>query len=77
MCYSLNERGKFMEKLTKREVVILKLITLGYQNIQISETIYISIHTVKAHIRSIIRKLDAKNRAHAVYIAVTNHLLDD
>ena len=77
MCYSLNERGKFMEKLTKREVVILKLITLGYQNIQISETIYISIHTVKAHIRSIIRKLDAKNRAHAVYIAVTNQLLDD
>lgn len=70
-------RGKFMEKLTKREVAILKLITLGYQNIQISETIYISIHTVKAHIRSIIRKLDAKNRAHAVYIAVTNHLLDD
>ncbi len=66
-----------MEKLTEREVAVLRLITLGYGNSQISKIIFISIHTVKAHISSIIRKLDAKNRTNAVYIAIKNNLLDE
>lgn len=66
-----------MEKLTEREVAVLRLITLGYWNNQISKIIFISIHTVKAHISSIIRKLNAKNRTNAVYIAVKNNLLDE
>ena len=65
-----------MEKLTDREITILKLIMQGYANSQISKKIYISIHTVKAHIASIMRKLDAKNRTNAVYIALKNNLLD-
>ena len=66
-----------MQKLTKRELTILRMITQGYGNEEISEIIFVSIHTVKAHISSIIRKLDAKNRTNAVYIAITNHLLDE
>lgn len=65
-----------MQKLTEREITILKLIMQGYANSQISKKIFISIHTVKAHIGSIIRKLDAKNRTNAVYIALKNNLLD-
>ena len=65
-----------MQKLTEREITILKLIMQGYANSQISKKIFISIHTVKAHIGSIIRKLDAKNRTNAVYIALKNKLLD-
>ncbi len=65
-----------MEKLTDREITILKLIMEGYANSQISEIVFISIHTVKAHIASIMRKLNAKNRTNAVYIALKNHLLD-
>ena len=65
-----------MQKLTEREITILKLIMQGYANSQISKIIFISIHTVKAHIGSIIRKLDAKNRTNAVYIALKNNLLD-
>ena len=65
-----------MEKLTDREITILKLIMQGYANSQISKKIYISIHTVKAHIASIMRKLNAKNRTNAVYIALKNNLLD-
>ena len=64
-----------MKKLTEREVDILKLITKGYDNNQISKKIFVSIHTVKAHISSIIRKLDAKNRTNAVYIAIKNHMI--
>ena len=66
-----------MEKLTEREVAVLRLITLGYGNNQISKIIFISIHTVKAHISSIVRKLNAKNRTNAVYIAVKSNLLDE
>lgn len=66
-----------MEKLTQREKTILKLITQGYGYRQISKLIYVSTHTVKAHISTIIRKLDAKNRTNAVYIAIVSHLLDE
>ena len=66
-----------MERLTEREVAFLRLITKGYGNSEISEIIFVSIHTVKAHISSIIRKLHAKNRTNAVYIAIKNHLLDE
>ena len=45
-----------MEKLKNREITILKLITQGYENSEISKTIFISIHTVKAHISKIIKK---------------------
>lgn len=65
-----------MERLTNREIDILRLLTLGYANWQISEIIYVSTHTVKAHISSIIRKLDAKNRTNAVYIAIKNNIID-
>ena len=66
-----------MEKLTKREVAILKLIRQGYENYEIGQIIFISSHTVKAHISAIMRKLNARNRTNAVYIAMINHMLDD
>ena len=66
-----------MERLTEREITILKLITQGYDNLEISKTIFISIHTVKAHTSKIIKKLNAKNRTNAVYIAIKNNLLDE
>ena len=66
-----------MERLTEREITILKLITQGYDNLEISKTIFIIIYTVKAHISKIIKKLNAKNRTNAVYIAIKNNLLDE
>ncbi len=66
-----------MQQLTQREKTILKLITQGYGYTQISKIIFVSTHTVKAHISAIIRKLEAKNRANAIYIAVVSHLLDE
>ncbi len=66
-----------MEKLTHREKTVLKLVTQGYGYAQISKLIFVSTHTVKAHISSIIRKLEAKNRANAIYIAIMHHMLDE
>lgn len=68
---------EILEKLTKRELLILKLITEGNANDEIGEIIHISIHTVKAHISSIMRKLNAKNRTNAAYIAAINNLFDE
>lgn len=66
-----------MEKLTEQETIILQQIVHGYNNVQISKSTYISIHTVKAHISSIFKKLGAKNRANAVYIALKNKIVNE
>lgn len=64
-----------MEKLTEREITILELLTQGLDNKEIAGIIHISRHTVKAHMSAIIKKLDAKNRTNAVYIAAIKHLI--
>jgi len=49
-------------KLTKQELKIVSLIKDGYKNIEISESLDISINTVKSHIKNIYEKLNVKNR---------------
>jgi DNA-binding NarL/FixJ family response regulator len=65
-----------MKELTEQEKIILCNVAVGYNNSQIGKLCYISVHTVKAHIGSILKKLEAKNRAHAVYIAVKNNIIN-
>lgn len=60
--------------LTQRERQVLKYLTKGFDNEEIAKFLFISKHTVKAHMSSIIRKLNAKNRVNALYIATVNHL---
>lgn len=57
-------------ELTQRERKILEFMTYGYDNSEIAEHIYVSIHTVKAHVSTIIKKLNAKNRTDAACKAV-------
>lgn len=64
------------ESLTKREFDVLKLLTLGSSNQEISEKLFISLPTVKTHLRKINNKLDAKNRMEAVMIARQKKLID-
>lgn len=59
-----------MYNLTQRETLILDYITEGYDNQEIASKIYVSIHTVKAHVSTIIKKLHAKNRTEAACKAV-------
>ena len=56
--------------LTQRELFILSLIAKGYNNIEISDIVNISYHTVKIHVSSILRKFNAKTRAQAAIRAV-------
>ena len=58
-----------MEKLTARECDVLELMKYGYDNREIANIVFVSRHTVKAHVTSIIRKIEAKNRTNAIYLA--------
>jgi LuxR family maltose regulon positive regulatory protein len=52
--------------LSRREVVVLHLISKGYSNKTIARELYITPETVKSHIKRIALKLSTKTRAEAV-----------
>jgi len=54
------------EILSPRELEILHLIAEGLTNEQIARQLFLSLYTVKAHVRNIFAKLDATNRTQAV-----------
>ncbi|CAI8699399.1 LuxR family transcriptional regulator, maltose regulon positive regulatory protein [Pseudomonas sp. IT-P74] len=58
--------SKNHERLTAREVAVLELLAEGFSNREISERLYISTNTVKAHIKHINSKLGVTRRAQAV-----------
>ena len=68
--------GKTMETLTAplthRETQILNYISEGNSNKQIARILEISEQTIKNHVSSILRKLNANDRAHAVALAIRN-----
>jgi DNA-binding NarL/FixJ family response regulator len=57
------------EALTRREGEILRQLVLGQSNKTIAAKLALSVGTVKTHVKSILRKLDATNRTEAVAIA--------
>ena len=63
-------------ELTELEIEIMKYVALGLENKEIGKICFISPHTVKAHLSVIFRKLAAKNRSHAVYLAHKNNYID-
>ena len=50
------------EPLTSREEELLILVARGRTNQEIADELYLSISTVKTHLTSLMRKLDARNR---------------
>ena len=70
----MNDEYFFSEKkdksLTVREKQVLILLCQGYTNKQIGKYLDISSHTAKAHVCSILQKLDAKDRVQAAVKAV-------
>ena len=68
-------KGGYDLKLSQA-IKLMKLLGLtesqliSAYNHEIAEKIYVSVHTVKAHVSSIIKKLNAKNRTDAACIAI-------
>ena len=54
------------QTLSARELAVLRLIAQGCSNQEISERLFISLHTVKTHARHINSKLGVERRTQAV-----------
>jgi DNA-binding NarL/FixJ family response regulator len=70
-----DEAGTFIAPLTSRETEILNCMARGYLNKQIAVELGISEQTIKNHITSILRKLNANARTEAVVVAIKNGLI--
>lgn len=62
-------------KLTKREQEVLKLIADGLTNNQIAEKLFISSLTVDSHRKNLLTKLNVKNTAALIRLAVEHQLI--
>jgi DNA-binding NarL/FixJ family response regulator len=72
--HSGEEEGEEKLILSKRELEVLKLVAEGNSNLEISKKLFISDKTVKAHMRSIFKKLEVNDRAQAVAQAIRRGL---
>jgi DNA-binding NarL/FixJ family response regulator len=61
-----------MDKLTRREIEILKLIAMGLSNREAGEKLFISPRTVDTHRTNIMEKLEIKNIAALIRYAIEN-----
>lgn len=61
--------------LTERELEVLRLVVQGQSNQQIASALIISLSTVKAHISSILSKLQVSSRAEAIAYAIKHKLV--
>jgi DNA-binding NarL/FixJ family response regulator len=63
------------EDLTSRELQVLRLLCDGHRNKEIADHLAIAETTVNFHIKNLVDKLGAKDRTHAVTIAVKRGLI--
>jgi len=62
--------------LTDLEIQIIRRLAKGTDNATIGKELYMSKHTVKAHVSLIIKKLNAANRTNVVYLAVRKNIIE-
>ncbi|ACB51855.1 two-component response regulator [Crocosphaera subtropica ATCC 51142] len=62
--------------LTPKELEVLELIVAGCNNAQIAEALFVTVGTVKTHVRSILNKLCANDRTQAAVRALRSGLVE-
>jgi ATP/maltotriose-dependent transcriptional regulator MalT len=65
-------RGRREVTLSPREAEVLTLLALGRSNAEIAEELWISLATVKSHVRRLLTKLDKRDRLQLVVAAYTS-----
>jgi LuxR family maltose regulon positive regulatory protein len=63
------------EPLTARELAVLELLPTMQSNNEIADEMFVSVNTVKAHLKGLYRKLDVQNRRSAVHRGRTLQLI--
>ncbi|HWD04618.1 MAG TPA: response regulator transcription factor [Amycolatopsis sp.] len=61
--------------LSRREYQVLQLVAEGLENSAIAKLLFLSVETVRTHVKNILRKLSARDRTHAVTIAFRTGIL--
>ena len=64
-----------VEQLTARELAVLRMLPLRMSNREMAAQLYISVNTLKTHVRAIYRKLDVPHRSAAVHRATALQLV--
>jgi LuxR family transcriptional regulator, maltose regulon positive regulatory protein len=64
-----------LEPLSDREAVVLRYLPTGLSKAEIAAEMFVSVNTVKTHMKNIYRKLDVTDRGQAVRRARTLHLV--
>jgi two-component system, NarL family, response regulator len=62
-------------QLSKRERQVLQYLANGRSNKEIAQILYISEHTAKAHVKSIMTRLNADSRTEVIAIAIKRGLV--
>jgi len=64
-----------LEPLSDRETTVLRYLPTALSKAEIASEMFVSVNTVKTHMKNIYRKLDVTDRSHAVRRARTLHLV--
>lgn len=74
---ALELAGRLTEnELSGREMDVLRLVAMGSSNKRVGQLLNVTEDTVKAHMKGILAKLGASDRAHAVAIALRRGIID-
>jgi len=65
-----------LDRLTEREVDVLRLVARGLSNHEIGEELFVSPATAKTHVSRLLMKLDARDRAQLIVIAYETGLVE-
>ncbi|OLF18383.1 hypothetical protein BU204_06575 [Actinophytocola xanthii] len=68
-------RRRPQQQLSRREHQVLQLIADGLENQAIADLLFVSVETVRTHVKSILRKLSSRDRTHAVAVAFRSGVL--
>lgn len=71
-----SKKAEDINKLTKREKEILKLVVEGLSNQEIADKLFVNIRTVETHKTNIMNKLELKNTVELIKFAIKNKLLE-
>jgi len=69
------EAARRLEDLTDRERQVLRLIAEGYSNVELARALHIAESTSKTHVKRILAKVGARDRAQAVVLAYQGGLM--
>ncbi len=70
------EAPAYPDRLTRREVEVLRLIAAGKSNQEIAGELVLSIRTVERHVTNSYKKINAKGRADATAYTLRHNLAD-